>query len=115
MYFAKESLHNEFYSYQRLINDVIENNTDERFKSFLDEIIKTTHSLVINEIQQDNVNHKFYDLVIALADYEKKYTREFFKNIDPNQISESDYLTVESILSSIIHDPELNNNELQQG
>lgn len=106
MYFANENTYTQFNSYQRLLNSIIEDDSNNRFKSLLDEIITTTHRLIIKEIEQDNVSHKYYDLVLALSDYEKSYTRDFFKNIDPNNIGESDYVTVRNMLNSIIHNPE---------
>jgi hypothetical protein len=106
MYFAQENDSTKFFVYQSLINNLLKDKKkDGPLRKMLNEIIISTHNLVVGDIEQDDVDHKIYDIVNALADYDKPHTRAFFENIDTEKITEQDYETLSSILSSILSDP----------
>jgi len=89
-----------------MVSNLLKGKRDNETKKLLKNIIISTHKLLNEKMKQDEIDHKIYDIVLSLADYNKPYTRNFFKDqVNPNSIKNSDYETLKSILSSILSDP----------
>lgn len=105
MYFAVENDSLKFHAYRNLVTNVLEGEKDQKLTDLLDSILIYAHRVVTEKIKLDEVDHKVYDIVMALTDPSKTYTIDFLKEINTKKISDNNYKTLIGILSSIISDP----------
>jgi hypothetical protein len=102
MYFADVSSTNNFNIYKGLLDHFLERPDSNEIKILFENIIKTAHQLSTNLITESQVDNTIYNLIIAMVDYNKKYNRQYFQNIDPNSIGEKEFRTLSGILSSLL-------------
>jgi len=102
MYFADAPITNNFFIYKGLLDKYLLEKQDDEIKEFFKTIIVTTHKLIVGDIKESEVDHKIFNLVAALSDFEKKYTRSYFFQINPNDVGIDQFRSLSSILSSLI-------------
>lgn len=101
MYFADTSSYNNYDIYRSLLNSYLENPHSEQTRLFFENIVKTAFQLSNGLITENQIDNTIYDLITELVDHNKKYNRQYFQNIDPNNIGETEFRTLSGILSSL--------------
>lgn len=101
MYFAKTNPSFDFVIYKSLLDQYLENNQDQDVKQLFDSIIIATHKVVLGEVQVSKIDHKIFNLVNALSDENKKFTRDYFATINPQNIGTDQLRTLRGILYSL--------------
>lgn len=102
MYFAKTNNPSfDFVIYKSLLDQYLENKQDQEIKDLFDTIIITTHKVVLGELQVSKIDHKIFNLVTALSDDNKKFTRDYFATINPQNIGTDQLRTLSGILYSL--------------
>jgi len=102
MYFSNISNANNFSIYKGLLDKYLETRSQDDTRLFFEQVIRTTHDLITGVIDENKVDHKVYNLVIALADYENKWNRQYFETINPTEIGLDQLRTLSAILSSLV-------------
>lgn len=73
-------------------------------KKYLAQIIKEAHDLVTNKINEREVSFEVYDVVMKMVEPERENLITFFQEVDPENITHEDFVTLNNVLSSIIDD-----------
>ena len=102
MYFANISNAGNINIYKGLLDKYLDKPDSEETKTLFEGIIRTAHNLSTNKISENKIDHKIYNLIIALVDHNKVYNRQYFENIDPDNIGIQQFTTLSGILSSLI-------------
>ncbi|HEY4193942.1 MAG TPA: hypothetical protein VGM63_00285 [Mucilaginibacter sp.] len=102
MYFADISGATNFNIYKGLLDRYLQNQNSIEIRLFFEQIIKVAHELSTGKILQSSIDHTIYNLIIALVDHNKEYNRQYFQNIDPENIGLPQLRTLSGILSSLI-------------
>lgn len=110
MYFSSSNPSTNFSLYKSILDKYLEDKKDEEVRKLFEKVILTTHQLVANELSESKVDHKIYNLVVALSDIKNTHTRDYFLKINPFQIGIDQFRSLSSILYSMssIENPSLN-------
>lgn len=92
-----------------LTRGFLHNEKDDETKEFLKRVIITGHNLVINAIEDKDIDFDIYDIVTLIVSTDRPYMRDYLKHIDPKNVHEEDYQSLNNVLTSLISD---NSNEL---
>ncbi len=98
MYFSSSNPSNNFSLYKSILDKYLEDKKDEEVRKLFENVILTTHKLVVNELTESKVDHKIYNLVIALSDSKNIHTRDYFSRINPFQIGIDQFRSLSGIL-----------------
>lgn len=101
MYFADVSVTNNLSIYKGLLDFYLEHPESDETRRLFETIIKTAHQLSINAISENQIDHTFYGLVTELVDFENKYNRRYFQDINPNEIGDNQFRSLSNILGSL--------------
>lgn len=104
MYFAEISSANNFNIYKGLLDHYLENPNSSETRSLFERIIRTAHQLSTHEIVESAIDNTIYNLIVAMVDHNKINNRQYFQNIDPDNIGEEQFRTLSGILSSLVSD-----------
>jgi hypothetical protein len=107
MYFADSSTASNLQIYKNLMDLYMTGKHDEEIKHLFENAILTTYKLLNYQIRESAVDNKIYDLVIALSDANRDWTRNYFSTIDPDSIGIEQFQTLQNILSSLVAIPSL--------
>jgi hypothetical protein len=102
MYFADVSEENNLTIYKNLLDGYLENQNSQETKAFFINVIKTAHQLAIKTIAENRIDNTIYNLVTTIVDHNNINNREYFENIDPENIGDLQFKTLSGILSSLI-------------
>lgn len=70
-------------------------------RKYLEKVIKEAHNFLINEIQEKDLSFDVYDLVMKISKPDKKYLHSFLKEVEPNNITKEDLITLVNVLYSL--------------
>lgn len=77
---------------------------DAETRDYIKRIIVTGHKLVTGKIQDEDVDFDIYDIVTLMVANDRPYMRDYLNNIDPMNITNEDYESLNKVLASLIHD-----------
>ena len=101
MYFSNSTPSTNLSFYKSILDKYLEEKKDEEVRKLFENIILTTHKVVVNELTQSKVDNKIYTLVTALSDSSNLHTREYFAKINPFQIGIEQFRSLSNILYSM--------------
>jgi|GEM_PF-5073189 hypothetical protein len=101
MYFSSSNPSTNFSLYKSILDGYLEDKKDDDVRKLFEKVIITTHQLVTNELPESRIDHKIYNLVIALSDIKNTNTRQYFSNINPSQIGIDQFRSLSGILHSM--------------
>lgn len=101
MYFANTSASADLVLYKGLLDKYLEEKNNQKISKLFKEIIISAHKLITGQIKESEVDHKVFNLVVELSDQQKKYTWDYFKSINPDNIGIEQLETLRNILNSL--------------
>jgi hypothetical protein len=107
MYFADSSHSSNLEIYKNLLDLYLDVKQEESVKELFVQVLVSTHKLVTEQINESSVDHRIYDLVIALSDKKSESNRNYFRDMDPEHIDISQFRSLQGILSSLVHSPSI--------
>ena len=104
MYFSRNQFSDRLKAFNVLTHGFVYDEKDEETRNYLKRILTTAHKLVTKKIEDADIEFDIYEIVILMTAEDRVYMREYLMHINPENISDADYITLNSVLVSMISD-----------
>ena len=102
MHFHQNNFANRIKSFSLLTHGFTFDEKNDEIRRYLKKIIITAHNLVTNKIKDEDIEFDIYDIVTGLANVDKPYMRRYLEGVDPTNIKDEDYITLNNVLASMM-------------
>ena len=104
MDFGRNQFSDRLKAFNVLTHGFVFDEKDEDTRKYLRRIIVTGHKLVTGKMKDEDVEFDIYDIVTLLTANSRPYMRQYLEDVNPENITEEDYISLNNVLASMIED-----------